>query len=134
MLTILFLEPINFTFNLSIKECSRTSSIKLTFHVYPLQYLKNGHIITTDIDHFESIDGEVIHWYDGSGLSTTIWFLRPSCGAKKGHSVQTRLKFSASGDYVLCARIYYWNGYSELWIYIGPENQYVSALMTIPNY
>ena len=94
----------------------------------------NGHIVSDDIDHFRSIDGQIIHWYDGWALDTTIWFLRPSCGAKKGNSVQMKLKFSASGPYVLNMRIYYYNGYNELWSYIGPEGVWAMALALIPNY
>ena len=101
--------------------------------VYPHQYINYGRIISDDIDHFRSNDDQIIRWYDGWALDTTIWFLRPSRGAKEGNSVQMELNFSASGPYVLNMRIYYYEGYSELWIYTGPENKWTKALVPIPN-
>lgn len=101
---------------------------------YPWLYLKNGQTTTADIDHFRSIDGQIISWYEGWMLSTTIWIERPDCAAGKGNSVQMKLKFSASGWYVLNMRIYFWDGSNQWWSYTGPENTWTTALATIPDY
>lgn len=102
---------------------------------YPIGYTVNQQYRTTDLDHFRSQDGEIIHWYDGWALSTTIFFHTPSCGAKKGNSVQVTLRYDNSLPYVvLCARIYYLYGYNQLYIYTGDRGKYETGLMVIPNY
>ncbi len=102
--------------------------------VYPSQYLKGDDVTTDDLDHFRSVDGNVIHWSGENGLETSIWFTRPSCGARKGNSVQMVLRYHSDTHKALNIIIRYWDGFAQWYYFTGDEDEYVSVLAPIPNY
>jgi hypothetical protein len=103
---------------------------------YPFCYLKNGHVLTDYLIYFQTEDGSSIHFESGSGLTAIMWFTTPNCVAKKGNSVQMRIKYHNDNLLAdqLCLRIFYWQGTSEAYLFTGAKDEYVLALAPILDY